>query len=88
MISKNDNFSSLIIEIKKELKSKHNIYQHGVNVKLKRSIKNYKREIELNVEYINSRTNYSTMKALKRFLKREGTSIDEEGNNWGFVEID
>ena len=78
-----------LIRIRQELdsmSSKKNLFNEGVQVKLDRIESNYNKLVELNCDYILSRSNYKVFKAMERFTKNKENKDGEE-TNWGFIEI-
>ena len=78
-----------LIRIRQELdsmSSKKNLFNEGVQVKLDRIESNYNKLVELNCDYILSRSNYKVFKAMERFRKNKENKDGEE-TNWGFIEI-
>lgn len=78
-----------LIRIRQELdsmSSKKNLFNEGVQVKLDRIESNYNKLVELNCDYILSRSNYKVFKAMERFRKNKENK-DGEATNWGFIEI-
>lgn len=78
-----------LIRIRQELdsmSSKKNLFNEGVQVKLDRIESNYNKLVELNCDYILSRSNYKVFKAMERFRKSKENKDGEE-TNWGFIEI-
>lgn len=77
---------SKLLEIKKELekceKEKSKVLQYGIDLKLNRTTNLYNKAVELNCDYILSRSNYKALKAMDRYNKKK-EKIDE--NNWGFI---
>ena len=85
-----DNKTSLykkLCNIKDEMDSwNKDSFQEGVDIKLNRIDENYSKAIELNCNYILSRSNYKVFKALDRYQKRKEKSGDDKVNR-GFIEI-
>lgn len=78
-----------LIRIRQELdsmSSNKNLFNEGVQVKLDRIESNYNKVVELNCDYILSRSNYKVFKAMERFRKNKENKDGEE-TNWGFIEI-
>ena len=78
-----------LIRIRQELdsmSSNKNLFNKGVQVKLDRIESNYNKAVELNCDYILSRSNYKVFKAMERFRKNKENKDGEE-TNWGFIEI-
>ena len=78
-----------LIRIRQELdsmSSKKNLFNEGVQVKLDRIESNYNKLVELNCDYILSRSNYKVFKAMERFRKNKENK-DGEATNSGFIEI-
>lgn len=78
-----------LIRIRQELdsmSSNKNLFNEGVQVKLDRIESNYNKLVELNCDYILSRSNYKVFKAMERFRKNKENKDGEE-TNWGFIEI-
>ena len=78
-----------LIRIRQELdsmSSNKNLFNEGVQVKLDRIESNYNKLVELNCDYILSRSNYKVFKAMERFRKSKENKDGEE-TNWGFIEI-
>lgn len=78
-----------LIRIRQELDSmfsNKNLFNEGVQVKLDRIESNYNKLVELNCDYILSRSNYKVFKAMERFRKNKENKDGEE-TNWGFIEI-
>ena len=78
-----------LIRIRQELdsmSSNKNLFNKGVQVKLDRIESNYNKVVELNCDYILSRSNYKVFKAMERFRKNKENKDGEE-TNWGFIEI-
>lgn len=80
---------SKLIRIRQELdsmSSNKSLFNKGVQVKLDRIESNYNKAVELNCDYILSRSNYKVFKAMERFRKNKENKDGEE-TNWGFIEI-
>ena len=80
---------SKLIRIRQELdsmSSNKSSFNEGVQVKLDRIESNYNKAVELNCDYILSRSNYKVFKAMERFRKNKENKDGEE-TNWGFIEI-
>lgn len=80
---------SRLIRIRQELdsmSSNKSSFNEGVQVKLDRIESNYNKAVELNCDYILSRSNYKVFKAMERFRKNKENKDGEE-TNWGFIEI-
>lgn len=78
-----------LIRMREELdsmSSNKNLFNEGVQVKLDRIESNYNKLVELNCDYILSRSNYKVFKAMERFRKNKENKDGEE-TNWGFIEI-
>ena len=73
-------------EIKKDLNKKEDPLKRGVNIKINRSLSNYRKNIELNCKYILSRNNYKAFMAIDRYTKRKERNKNEEEVKWGFIE--
>lgn len=77
-----------LLDIRKELDScSKEVIKAGVDLKIGRAEYNYTKAVELNCNYILSRSNYKIFKALNRYNKKKEKSKDEKENNRGFVEI-
>lgn len=80
-----------LLSIKQELlecsSNKDTLLKNGIDLKLARVEERYTHIIELNCDYILSRSNYKTWKALDRFNKKKEKSGDENKSNRGFIEI-
>ena len=74
---------SKLIRIRQELdsmSSNKNLFNKGVQVKLDRIESNYNKVVELNCDYILSRSNYKVFKAMERFRKNKENKDGEETN--------
>lgn len=72
-----------LIRIRQELdsmSSNKNLFNEGVQVKLDRIESNYNKVVELNCDYILSRSNYKVFKAMERFRKNKENKDGEETN--------
>ena len=72
-----------LIEIKKELDlmaTNKNAIKEGVQLKLDRIEENYDRVVELNCDYILSRSNYKVLRALEAFQRKKEKEDEEEAN--------
>lgn len=76
-----------LLEIKDELNSLNkNAFKEGIDIKLNRVEENYNKAIELNCNYILSRSNYKVFKALNRYNKKKENQ-NEDQTNRGFINI-
>ena len=76
-----------LLEIRDELDSWHrNTFKEGVDIKLNRIEENYTKAVELNCNYILSRSNYKVFKALNRYNKKKENQNEDETNR-GFINI-
>ena len=80
-----------LLNIKKELLecslNKDELLKKGIDLKLARVEERYAHIVELNCDYILSRSNYKTWKALDRFNKMKEKNRNENKSNRGFIEI-
>ena len=80
-----------LLSMKKELLecslNKDELLKNGIDLKLARVEERYARIVELNCDYILSRSNYKTWKALDRFNKMKEKNRNENKSNRGFIEI-
>ena len=76
-----------LLDIRDELNSLNkNAFKEGINIKLNRIEENYNEAIELNCNYILSRSNYKVFKALNRYNKKKENQNENEVNR-GFIDI-
>ena len=76
-----------LLDIRDELNSLNkNAFKEGINIKLNRIEENYNEAIELNCNYILSRSNYKVFKALNRYNKKKENQNEDEVNR-GFINI-
>ena len=80
-----------LLNMKKELLecslNKDELLKNGIDLKLARVEERYAHIVELNCDYILSRSNYKTWKALDRFNKMKEKDGNENKSNRGFIEI-
>ena len=72
-----------LIGIKKELDlmaTDKGAIKDGVQLKLDRIEENYDRVVELNCDYILSRSNYKVLRALEAFQRKKEKENEEEAN--------
>ena len=76
-----------LLEIRDELDSlNRDTFKEGVDIKLNRIEENYTKAVELNCNYILSRSNYKVFKALNRYNKKKENQNEDEANR-GFINI-
>lgn len=76
-----------LLDIRDELNSLNkNAFKEGINIKLNRIEENYNKAVELNCNYILSRSNYKVFKALNRYNKKKENQNENEVNR-GFIDI-
>lgn len=79
-----------LMEIKKELKDclklKDNVLKNELDRKLNKIDDMYNKTIELNCDYILSRSNYKVLKTIDRYNKQKEKKGNEDKLNRGFIE--
>ena len=86
----NTNTYKKLISIKKELNNcitfKDTILQNELDKKLTKIDELYNKTIELNCDYILSRSNYKVLKTIDRYNKKKEKTNNENKFNRGFIE--